>query len=100
MRLKDLLGVSLEELRDAAHGRGGARGGAARSCAARTSTPQRRRELLAEALGHIDRQLELVRHRAAELARSESFETRKRVRRKSPRSAAAPRELERSGVAR
>ena len=31
--------------------------------------PQRRRELLAEALGHIDRQLELVRHRAAELAK-------------------------------
>ena len=29
--------------------------------------PERRRELLSEALGHIDRQLELVRHRAGEL---------------------------------
>ena len=45
---------------------------------------ERRRELLSEALGHIDRQLELVRHRAGELAKLEGelVETRKRVRRK------------------
>ncbi len=46
--------------------------------------PGRRRELLDEALGHIERQLELVRHRAAELDKLEHelCETRKRVRRK------------------
>ena len=46
--------------------------------------PARRRELLSEALGHIDRQLALVRHRAAELGKLEDelSETRKRVRRK------------------
>ena len=44
--------------------------------------PERRRALLAEALGHIDRQLELVEHRAGELAKLEQelSETRKRVR--------------------
>jgi chromosome segregation ATPase len=43
--------------------------------------PERRRELLQEALGHIERQLELVEHRAAELAklRAELCATRKRV---------------------
>jgi hypothetical protein len=46
--------------------------------------PERRRELLNEALGHIDRQLELVRGRAAELSKLEEelCETHKRVRRK------------------
>jgi len=46
--------------------------------------PGRRRELLVEAAGHIDRQLELVRHRAAELAKlkEELCETRKRVKRR------------------
>ncbi len=31
--------------------------------------PERRRELLEEALGHLDRQLELVEHRASELSK-------------------------------
>jgi uncharacterized protein YbjT (DUF2867 family) len=46
--------------------------------------PARRRELLVEARGHVERQLELVRHRAAELAKLEQelSETGKRVRRK------------------
>jgi dsDNA-specific endonuclease/ATPase MutS2 len=46
--------------------------------------PERRGELLREALGHIDRQLELVEHRATELAklREELCQTRRRVRRK------------------
>jgi DNA-binding transcriptional MerR regulator len=83
MRLKDLLGVSLEELKtllSAEEARAALRAQLRRDDVA----PQRRRELLSEALGHIDRQLELVRHRAAELARLESelFETRKRARRK------------------
>ncbi len=46
--------------------------------------PARRRELLLQALGHLDRQLELVRNRAHELGKLEHelSETRKRARRK------------------
>jgi MerR family transcriptional regulator, repressor of the yfmOP operon len=83
MRLKNLLGVSLEELKTlltAEEARAEVRAQLQREDVA----PERRRELLTEALGHIDRQLELVRHRAGELARLEDElgETRKRVRRK------------------
>jgi DNA-binding transcriptional MerR regulator len=83
MRLKDLLGVSLEELKTlltAEEARAEVRAQLRRE----DVDPARRRELLTEALGHIDRQLELVRHRAAELARlkAELSETRKRARRK------------------
>jgi MerR family transcriptional regulator, repressor of the yfmOP operon len=83
MRLKHLLGVSLEELRTllaAEDARAEVRAQLRRD----DVDPARRRELLSEALGHIDRQLELVRHRAKELERLESElgETRKRVRRK------------------
>jgi DNA-binding transcriptional MerR regulator len=83
MRLKDLLGVSLEELRTllaAEEARAEVRAQLRRE----NVHPARRRELLVEAMGHLDRQLALVRHRAAELAKLEGElgETRKRVRRK------------------
>jgi DNA-binding transcriptional MerR regulator len=83
MRLKELLGVSLEELKDlltAEEARAAVRAELRRD----DVDPPRRRELLEEALGHLDHQLELVRHRAAELAKLEHelCETRKRVRRK------------------
>jgi DNA-binding transcriptional MerR regulator len=83
MRLRDLLGVSLDELRTlltAEEARAEVRAQLRRE----DVDPRRRRELLAEALGHIERQLELVRHRAQELAKLEDelSETRKRVRRK------------------
>jgi MerR family transcriptional regulator, repressor of the yfmOP operon len=83
MRLKDLLGLSLEELKtllSAEEARAAVRAQLRRD----DVDPARRRELLSEALGHIDRQLELVRHRADELARLEHelSETRKRARRK------------------
>jgi DNA-binding transcriptional MerR regulator len=83
MRLKDLLGLSLEELKtllSAEEARAEVRAQLRRE----DVRPQRRRELLTETLGHIDRQLALVRHRAGELARLESelSETRKRARRK------------------
>ncbi len=83
MRLKDLLGVSLDELRTlltAEEARAEVRAQLRRD----DVHPERRRELLSEALGHIERQLELVRHRAAELAKldHELCETRKRARRK------------------
>jgi DNA-binding transcriptional MerR regulator len=83
MRLRDLLGVTLEELKTllaAEESRA-----IVRAKLRRDDVPApRRRELLDEALGHIDRQLELVEHRAAELAglKRELCETRKRVRRK------------------
>ena len=83
MRLKHLLGVTLEELKTllaAEESRAVVRAKLRREDVA----PARRRELLDEALGHIDLQLELVEHRAAELAKlkGELCETRKRVRRK------------------
>ena len=64
MRLKELLGVSLEELKtllSAEEARAEVRAQLRRD----DVDAARRRELLDEALGHIDRQLELVRHRAA-----------------------------------
>jgi DNA-binding transcriptional MerR regulator len=83
MRLKELLGVSLNELKElltAEEARAAVRAELRRE----DVDPARRRELLNEALGHLDRQLELVEHRAAELAKlhDELSATRQRVRRK------------------
>jgi MerR family transcriptional regulator, repressor of the yfmOP operon len=83
MRLKNLLGVSLEELKtllSAEEARAAVRAQLRRE----DVHPERRQELLEEALGHIDRQLRLVEHRAAELAKlkQELCQTRARVRRK------------------
>jgi MerR family transcriptional regulator, repressor of the yfmOP operon len=82
MRLKELLGVSLEELKtllSAEEARAVVRAQLRRE----DVVPQRRRELLSEALGHLNRQLELVDHRAAELAKlhEELSEKRAKVRR-------------------
>jgi MerR family transcriptional regulator, repressor of the yfmOP operon len=83
MRLKHLLGVSLEELKTllaAESARAAVRAQLQRD----DVNADRRRELLTEALGHLNRQLELVEHRSAELRKLEQelCETRKRVRRK------------------
>jgi MerR family transcriptional regulator, repressor of the yfmOP operon len=83
MRLKDLLGVSLDELKTllaAEEARAEVRAQLQRD----DVHPERRRELLSEALGHLERQLALVRHRAGELTKLEHelCETRTRVRRK------------------
>ncbi len=83
MRLKNLLGVSLEELKtllSAEEARAAVRAQLQRE----DVHPERRQELLEEALGHIDRQLQLVEHRAGELAKlkQELCQTRARVRRK------------------
>jgi DNA-binding transcriptional MerR regulator len=83
MRLRDLLGVTLEELKTLLAA--GESRAIVRAQLRRDDIPApRRRELLDEALGHIDRQLELVEHRAGELAKlkRELCETRRRVRRK------------------
>ncbi|HEU0317482.1 MAG TPA: MerR family transcriptional regulator [Solirubrobacteraceae bacterium] len=71
MRLKALLGVSLDELKEliaAEDARAALRSELQRDDVG----PARRRELLAEALGHLERQLELVRRRQGELARLEA----------------------------
>src|SRR6476469_3608968 len=83
MRLKELLGVTLEELKtllSAEEARAEVRAQLRRD----DVDPARRRELLLQALGHLDRQLELVRNRAHELGKLEHelSETRKRARRK------------------
>jgi DNA-binding transcriptional MerR regulator len=103
MRLRDLLGVSLGELRTLLTAEE-ARAEVREQLRREDVDPQRRRELLAEALGHIDRQLELVRHRAEELAKlqNELCETRKRVKRKireadARAEGAFPPPLERTG---
>ena len=95
MRLKELLGVTLDELKDlltAEEARATVRAELQRE----DVQPERRRELLEEALGHIERQLDLVEHRATELAklREELCETQARVRRRL-REQAATAETER-----
>ncbi|MDQ6811220.1 MAG: MerR family transcriptional regulator [Actinomycetota bacterium] len=83
MRLRNLLGVSLEELKTLLTAED-ARAEVRAQLRREGVDPVRRRELLSEALGHLDRQLELIRHRANELAKldGELSETRKRVKRK------------------
>lgn len=80
IRLKELLGVSLQELREllaAEEARAAVRAELRRE----DVDPARRRELLLEALGHLDRQIELVEGRAAELSklRKELCATRQHV---------------------
>jgi MerR family transcriptional regulator, repressor of the yfmOP operon len=82
MRLRDLLGVSLDELKTllaAEEARAALRSQLLRA----DVPPARRAELLNEALGHIERQLALVRRRSAELGKLEGelADKRKRVRR-------------------
>ncbi len=82
MRLKHLLGVSLEELKTLLSAEE-ARATVRARLREEDVDSERRRELLSESLGHIDRQLELVEHRAAELSKlqDELTQTRRRVRR-------------------
>jgi DNA-binding transcriptional MerR regulator len=83
MRLKSLLGVSLEELKTLLSAEE-ARAEVRAQLRQEDVDPERERELLTESLGHIDRQLELVRRRAGELAKLEEelCETRRRVKRR------------------
>jgi DNA-binding transcriptional MerR regulator len=65
LRFKDLLGVSLDELRELIAAEDAR--ASIREEFRRTEDPARRAELLQTALGHLDRQLELVHRRQAEL---------------------------------
>jgi DNA-binding transcriptional MerR regulator len=82
LRFKDLLGVSLEQLRELMAAEDAR--AALREEFHRTEDPARREELLREALGHLERQLGLVRARRAELdaLEGELEERRRQVRRR------------------
>jgi DNA-binding transcriptional MerR regulator len=81
LRLKTLLGVSLEELKELIEAEG-ARSSLRREWQEGVEDPVRQREILEESLGHIARQLELVRRRREEIAKLEDelVARRKRVR--------------------
>jgi MerR family transcriptional regulator, repressor of the yfmOP operon len=79
LRLKELLGVSLEELRELVAAES-ARAALRREWRSGVEDPVRRREILDEALGHVDRQLELIRQRRDELVRLEGELTTQRRR--------------------
>ncbi len=66
LRLKDLLGLSLDELRDVVE-REDARNALREEFRHGTPSPQRRREILDEALEHIGHQLALVGRRRTKL---------------------------------
>jgi DNA-binding transcriptional MerR regulator len=78
LRLKDLLGLSLEELRELMAAEE-ARAALRREWRSGVEDPVRRRQILNESLSHIDRQLALVRHRRDAIARlEEELTTRRR----------------------
>lgn len=81
LRLKDLLGVSLEELKQLSEAEG-ARAALRREWQEGVDDPTRRRQILDESLGHIARQLELVRRRRDEISKLEEelVARRRRVR--------------------
>lgn len=84
LRLKELLGVTLEELREIAMAES-ARAALRREWREDEPEPARRAAILAEARAHLDRQIELVRRRRAELERFERdlLARRRRVRDRS-----------------
>jgi DNA-binding transcriptional MerR regulator len=66
IRLRELLGVSLEELRELVAAEN-ARASLRREWHAGIEDPVRQREVLEQSLGHIDNQLSLLRKRGAEI---------------------------------
>jgi DNA-binding transcriptional MerR regulator len=85
VKLRDLLGLSLEQLSQLVEAET-ARAEIRREYR-RTESPEQRRELLEQALGHIETQLELVRGRRRELEKLEHelVEKRREVKRKLQR---------------
>jgi DNA-binding transcriptional MerR regulator len=83
LQLKELLGVSLEELKTLVEAED-ARAALRAEWESGEADPGRRREILDEALGHIERQLSLLRARRAaiEQLESELVARRKRVQRR------------------
>jgi MerR family transcriptional regulator, repressor of the yfmOP operon len=81
LRLRELLGVSLEELGELAAAET-ARASLRREWQEGIEDPVRQRQVLEQSLGHIENQLELVRHRRDEIdaLRGELETKRRRVR--------------------
>jgi DNA-binding transcriptional MerR regulator len=78
LRLRDQLGVSLEELRELVAAES-ARASLRREWHAGIEDPVRRRQVLEESLGHLDNQLGLLRSRREEIEQTISeLEARKR----------------------
>ncbi len=78
LRLRELLGVSLEELGELAAAET-ARAALRREWHEGIEDPVRQREVLEQSLGHIESQLELVRHRRDEIeALRRELETKRR----------------------
>jgi MerR family transcriptional regulator, repressor of the yfmOP operon len=71
LRLKDLLGLSLEELKELVEAEG-ARAELRREWHGGVEDPVRRRQILEESLAYTTRQLELVRRRRDEIAKLEA----------------------------
>ena len=71
LRLKELLGVSLDELKELVAAED-ARAALRREWRSGVDDPVRRREILDEALGHIAKQLTLLRGRRDEIAKLEN----------------------------
>jgi MerR family transcriptional regulator, repressor of the yfmOP operon len=80
LRLKDLLGLSLEELKQLVEAED-ARASLRREWETGVEDPVRRHQILDESLGHIGRQLDLVRRRRDEISalEAELLNKRKRV---------------------
>ena len=78
LRLRELLGVSLEELRDLVAAES-ARASLRREWNAGIEDPVRQRQVLEQAAGHIDSQLELLRRRRDEIEKlTEELEGKRR----------------------
>jgi DNA-binding transcriptional MerR regulator len=78
LSLRELLGVSLEELRELAEAES-ARASLRREWHAGIEDPVRQRQVLEQSLGHLDNQLSLLRHRRDEIEKlSGELETRRR----------------------
>jgi DNA-binding transcriptional MerR regulator len=90
LRLKELLGVSLDELRELITAER-ARAALRDEWHSGAASVSRQREILDEALGHAERQLELLAHRREEIARLE-----KELKARRKRILARTAELERS----
>ncbi len=82
LRLKELLGLSLEELKELVEAEG-ARAELRREWHGGVEDPVRRRQILEESLAHTARQLELVRRRRDQIAELETELVNRRRRVKS-----------------
>lgn len=82
LRLKDLLGLTLEELKELIEAEG-ARAELRREWRGGVDDPVRRRQILEQSLAYISRQLDLVRRRRDEIAKLETELLSRRKRAKS-----------------